>query len=463
MHPFGAKATARAMWRWRGSAIAWGLALLCGVCGATPARGGEGGLLLATAWEMTLANNLTLQQQAAVLQQMQEELEIQRAGYLPTVTATGSWGYTSAVGRLALPFAPAGAAATEIETGTHNRYDLSVAVAQPVFTGRRTRNLVDMVHAQSRAQTLRQAAVRNRLLEQVGQLYYQIQLNGLHQAGFAQAIARTDRHLEKVRNFYLAAQTTAFDTLAVANRKLELQGQVHMLRHAREALISRLAHALNVDALPQPVPPLRVETIDLDLAPVSHCQRLAAENRPELRQMAHVLQAESYHVEALRSPLFPQIYASVAYHVGRPGVDVFHNQWMGYFVAGMTMRWQVWTWRQDRRRVRKARLEHRRLDLEAQQQALDIQQQVTEVYEQLQGLREQIAIQQALVRQEKERYRITQETYAQGHATSLDLSMAEHALTAAELTLQQRYAEWLQYRLQLNYVSGTLGQGLAGR
>lgn len=463
MHSSGAKSIAGAMWRRRCLVIAWGLALLCCVCGATPVHGDEGELTLSTAWEMALEHNLTLQQQAVALQQIQEELEIQRAGYLPTVTTTGSWGYTSAVGRLTLPLAPAGAAAPEVETGTHNRYDLSVAVEQPVFTGHRTRNLVDMVQAQSRAQTLRQAAVRNRLLEQVGQLYYQIQLNGLHQAGFSEAIARADRHLERVRNFYLAAQATAFDTLAVANRKLELQGQIQMLRHTREVLVSRLAHALNVDALPWPVPPLQVDTVDLDLAPVALYQKLAGEHRPELRQMAHALEGESHHVEALRSPLFPQVYASVAYHIGRPGVDVFHDAWMGYFTTGMTVRWQVWDWRRDRRRVQKARLERRRLDLEAQQQALDIRQQVTEVYEQLQGLGEQIAIQRALVRQERERYRITQETYAQGQATSLDLRMAEHALTAAELTLQQRYAEWLQFRLQLNYVSGTIGQELSGR
>ena len=70
---------------------------------------------------------------------------------------------------------------------------------------------------------------------------------------------------------------------------------------------------------------------------------------------------------------------------------------------------------------------------------------------------QQIQLQKQLLQQEKERYRITEEKYQQGQISALDVSTAEHALTQAHLEQQKNYINWYQYRLQLDFANGKIG------
>ncbi|MCB0297956.1 MAG: TolC family protein, partial [Calditrichaeota bacterium] len=113
---------------------------------------------------------------------------------------------------------------------------------------------------------------------------------------------------------------------------------------------------------------------------------------------------------------------------------------------------------QDRRQVQQAHMAERKLDLQRQQLTLDIRQQVTEAYELLDNARQQILLQQRLVLQERERYRITENQYHEGLVSNLDLSSAERTLSAAELLLQDYYIQWHRQRLQLSFATGTIGE-----
>jgi outer membrane protein TolC len=260
-----------------------------------------------------------------------------------------------------------------------------------------------------------------------------------------------------VRSFYQAQQATAFDTLEVANRKLQLQSQLEKLRDLHPILVSKLVHVLNLEYTPE-IPDIFVENADLALKDLNEYQAVAISNRPELRQIGFVQRGQSFRVKALKSSYFPQLYASASYHHARPGVNFFRDEWMDYYMVGLNLRWQLWNWKQDQRQVEKARLDYERLDLQSQQLLLDVRQQVTEAFQQLQTVRQQIELQRQLAAQERERYRITKENYEQGYATSLDLSAAENTLTSSELTLKQNYIEWLQFRLQLQFATGKIGK-----
>jgi len=418
-------------------------------------------LTLEDAWRIALANNLSLQQQEMLLRQAQEEVAIQKAAYLPALSTIATYGYTSEIARFQVPITFPGIPPIEIEAGTKDRYDVAAQIDQPLFTGFRTRNLVKSASEQFRAQSAQKEVTSNQILLQVGLLYCQTQLDYLQQKVLEQAIQRADHHLAKVRSFYQAQQATAFDTLEVANRKLQLQSQLQKLRDLHPILVSKLVHVLNLEYTPE-VPEMSVENADLALRDLNEYQAVAISNRPELRQIGFMQRGQSFRVKALKSSYFPQLYASASYHHARPGVNFFRDEWMDYYMVGLNLRWQLWNWKQDQRQVEKARLDYERLDLQSQQLLLDVRQQVTEAFQQLQTVRQQIELQRQLVAQEGERYRITKQNYEQGYATSLDLSTAENTLTSSELTLKQNYIEWLQFRLQLQFATGKIGKGSPG-
>lgn len=438
------------------AAGALGILLLCG----GGARAGEP-LTLGAAWRTALKNSLALQEWAASQQRAREEVAIQKAGYLPDLSAVGSYGYTSEVARLTLPFPATGGGPTNIEVGTYSRYDLGLAVQQPLFTGFRTKNLVAAARKQVGAEDARKSMLRDGIRLQVGQIYYRMQLNRMQRRVLAQAIARAGTHLEQVRSLFSAAQSTAFDTLEVANRRLQLEGQVQTLQHQYGILASQLARALNLTSVPQ-VAAVRVDSVAMRLDPLSTCIDRALKHRPEVARFDSLVQAQKYRVAAQKSAMLPQVYADAGLHYGRPGVDAFRDRWMGYYTVGVNVRWRFWDWDQDRRRVKQARLDVSRISLEQKQAVLDIRQAVTDAYRQLQTVRDQIEVQRRLVAQERERYRITKAHFESGYATSLDLSESEKTLTAAEITLQEQSVEWMLYELQLRFSMGTIGSRNSG-
>jgi len=418
---------------------------------------GSSALSLEDAWRIALENNLTLQQQEKLVSQAREELAIQKAQYLPSLSSLATYGYTSEVARFRVPITFPGIAPVEITAGTKDRYDLAAQIDQPLFTGFRTRNLVRSAAEQFHAQSAQKDATLNQVRLQIGLLYFQIQLDYLQQQVLEQAIERADRHLDIARSFFRAEQTTAFDTLEVANRKLQLQSQLAKLRDLHPVLVSRLVHLLSIDYTPE-IPELSVENPNLLLDDLDDYEGTAALNRPELKQIRFAQSGQSFRVKALQSSYFPQLYASASYHHARPGVNFFEDAWMDYYTLGLSLRWQLWNWKQDQRQVKKARLDYERLDLQSRQLVLDVSQQVTEAFQQLQTVKQQIDLQRRLAAQERERYRITKDKFQQGLATSLDLSMSENSLASAELTLKQNYVEWLQGLLQLQFATGMIGK-----
>ena len=413
-------------------------------------------LTLSESWQIALQNNLTLQQQQKVIEQAAKEWQIQKSQLLPTLTASGSYKYVSELARLQLPFPVPGV--KEIEAGVRNQYDLSLVFQQPLFTGFRTINMIKSARQQYLAQQLQETVVRNRLLFQIGQLFYSIQLNLLQQKVLMESISRTDNHLQQVRNFYLTGQAPAFDTLQVFNRKLQQENQLQQVKNTFTILTSQFRHLLNTEQ-PVKAAPLSIETVNPTLAPLDEYLNRAQQYRPELQQFRAVQEGQRFRKNALRSAYYPQVVAMASYHYARPGVDFFRGEWMDYYTVGVGVKWNLWNWKRDQRKVEQVQVELQRLDLQHRQILQDIRQQVIEAYQYLKNTAQQIQLQQRLVAQERERYRIVQEQYAQGQASNLDLDNAETALTEAELGLQEASIQWYRYSLQLDFATGEIDGG----
>ena len=414
-------------------------------------------LTLEDAWQIALQKNLTLQQVEKSIQQAKEEIKIQQSGFLPSIGGAASYHYQSEIPSLELPFQLPGQGPISIEAGFKNQYDLNVGMQQPIFTGFRTYHLAKAAKEQFQARLAGKQSAQNQLLLQIGQLYYTIQSNLFQQDIIAQSIQRADDQLQKVNSLLEAQQAIPFDTLEIANRKLQQQIQLKNLENVYHILLSQFNYLLNIDSV-RAVHKVSIESMALSLSSVGDYQKTALEQRPELAQLNFNKRAQSNQIKVFRSVLLPQVYASGSYHYARPGVNFFKDEWMDYYTVGVNLQWSLWNWGRDYRRVKQARYEYDRLNLRDQELVNQITQQVKETYQYLDNVREQIELEKKLVDQERKRYQMTEDMYLQAQATSLDLSDAERRLTEADLLLKEKYMEWYQYHLKMDYVTGTIGQ-----
>jgi outer membrane protein TolC len=400
-------------------------------------------------WNILEKNNISILQQENLKQQIETEVERSRALLLPELTASALYRYQSELARLELPFPGSGI----IEAGTNAQYDAALTITQPVFTGFRNTNRIRAAQAQFRVQEDAHQILRQRLMLQSGLLFYDIQQNLLQQKTLSASLRRAENQLTKMKNMLSAGQVTAFDTLETANRKLEIINNLSAAQDLFGILSARLSTLLHVDDIPG------FQSVDLNISKIpdrelAEWQQLAIEKRPELHQIKHRRELQNHESDARRSAYYPQIFANLSFHYARPGVNFFVDEWMDYYSAGIQLQWNLWNWNRDSYSVQRSVLEQKRLDLSLKESEFSIKNEIRQLYLLVQTAATQIELQQQLVGQESERYRLTKERFEQGLTTALDLNSSEESLTSAELVLQQQIINWFKVKMQLAFAAG---------
>ncbi len=341
-------------------------------------------LTLDKVWDLALHNNLALQQQVHSIEQANKEIWIQQTGLLPALSLTSYYQYQSELARIELPFM----GFAGIEAGVHNQYDLHALIQQPVFRGFRTYYSVRAAKKKYELQIAQKTVQQNVLLLQAVQLFFDLQLNFLRQEVLQKSIERTALQLERLDNLLAARQISPFDTLEIANHKLDQLNRLQLIRDQQKILHSKLEYLLDIPELPA-VQHRSATEITFTLKPLNEYQTLAMEKRPELKQTAISYQLQQDATSMIRAAYYPQISAQLAYHYARPGVNYFKDEWMKYYNFGINLQWNLWNWSRDAAKVQQAKLEQYKLDLENQKLVNDIKQQVKEVYLYLQSLIQQ--------------------------------------------------------------------------
>ncbi|TFG94514.1 MAG: TolC family protein, partial [Calditrichales bacterium] len=273
------------------------------------------------------------------------------------------------------------------------------------------------------------------------------------------SIHRLEDQLNRVRDLYLSAQATPFDTLDISNRRLMLRNQREILSDAYAIQMARMRYLLNEEAIPEPIEP-STESADFSVDDLDYYIDVALNTRPELKNVTAVKRGQTFYSEALQARFYPQVSASLAFNYLKPTGDLFKNEWTNFYSIFVNFQWELWNWKRDARKVQQVRLDIERLDIQELQMFKDIRHQVEVAWRTCQSTRKMIQLQEALVAQEKEQFRITGQRYNQGLSTMIDLNAAESSLTEVEIELHKHYIDWFRNKLQLAFAIGTLGQDL---
>lgn len=78
-------------------------------------------------------------------------------------------------------------------------------------------------------------------------------------------------------------------------------------------------------------------------------------NRPELKQLQHLVQLAEHSVSSSQADYFPTLSGYAGYSVGKPNRDMFNKDWDSYFNCGLTLNWRFNLGRQTLRRTEAAR------------------------------------------------------------------------------------------------------------
>ncbi len=367
-----------------------------------------------------------------------------RSDRLPALDISMHYRHVSEVASLELTL-PAPLPSKTVDLGVYDTYETALDLSIPLFTGFALSNNITLTSAVQKAQELNLEQQKKNTAITVIRLYRKMQ--GLYWENAGVRAARMRIMLQMEKTSALVSQGMALPTDTLSLRLAELQFAQQEL--ALKAAIKKMQNQLEI---------LVGEAVKIDLRslPVSHL-------KPEARfdSTAEALQLSSQQVRLSQikvslqeSVYWPNLALQLGYRYGKPGVNFIENDWMGYGVIGLQLRWNIYRWGGDTKRVQAGRAELAKAEWQHQEVTDQLRTGFINALEDWQTTRQQAEISARALETARRQFEVIESQYEQGAVSSLDYNAANLDLTRAETSYNKSHIDLALQLQEINFLSG---------
>lgn len=404
--------------------------------------------------DMAVKNYEALQVMQTNVAQAKLHRDAASADRLPRLDAEASYTWVSETAKIEL--AIPGVFSREIALGDGNIYSTGLTVSAPLFTGFKLASAVEM---RDEAYRIAQQTLEGTKL-QVRNAVAQSYLSALLAKKQATVVLAQElglmNTLRIAKNFVDQAQAIPYDTLVLSTR-------ITQLRVARaNAKQQEVRAQLMLEQLCAVTGPFLLDENTTVGLPEEdwEFERLvneAVNGRYEMKNFESQKRIAALSAKAERGDYYPTLAAFAGYRYGKPGIDQFKNEWMDYFTAGVNLKWNLWAWGADGKKVEEHELERVKTDQQQRLFVAELRNKIEYALNEIDLAKQTMALMQEQIRQEEEKYVIVQARFGQGLAASTDIVDADVSLTAAKLNYEKAN---IDYYIQLNTLAGLLGKDM---
>ncbi len=326
-------------------------------------------------------------------------------------------------------------------------------VEQILFDARRTKHAIRSARlAQDLSATQRRSREMDVLLGVV-RTYFGVSLAEEQVRVAQESVRGADADLRQASSLFEAGLTTKADVLSVqvhwASAEQERIHAVNGLEVARAALSEALGLDPGAGQSPAtPLTPAREPSGTL-----TDYIALALRERPDIQQASLGLElAEAQTLEA-KSALWPTVVAQGAFEADRAR---FVNQGGASWLAGVSMRWDLWKGSENRFKVAAARHGRDRAAALERQASGAAALQIRQAWYEFRSAAERLAVAETAVEQAEEGRRIIRNRYESGLETVTGLLRSENALTNSRFRRLAALYEQRTSRAALEHAAGRL-------
>jgi outer membrane protein TolC len=272
----------------------------------------------------------------------------------------------------------------------------------------------------------------------------------------AQRVAQVEAQLARARALVEGGVLQPVDVMrlevALAAAQRDLITAESQVRLARGSLI--LALGLSADAAvdvqddlpPEPQPP-----------PAAAGEAMTADQRADVRAMTfRASQAES-GASATKAGLYPVVAAIGSFQHSEGGGSL---QAGDSFFAGLTLQWNVWDWGQTWQNYKAAEIQAVQADLAATRMVDVVRVQVAAASSDAQSAYQALAVTRTGLAAAEEAYRIQNDRFSEGVATTTDVINAEIEVTQARLGYASARYAYFRALASLARVTGQMPSAL---
>ena len=339
-----------------------------------------------------------------------------------------------------------------------SNYQSRLTVEQVLFDSRRTSRSVEAARftRQMAGEDTRRS--HSDVILSVLRTYFGVALAEKNLEAARQSHESVRADLERAEFIYRSGRSTQADVLAV---RVHLAAMLEQeIRASNELAVARCA--LN-DALGVSLDRSFELTTPLESgegapeATLEHYRRLAAEQRPEMKQAELTEKLARRQQQVAASANWPQVAFQGTVEADRQN---FHSKGGANWYTAVTLRWNLWDGGETRARVEEARFAEARAASLRRRADSAIQLEVRKAYLEVRAAAQRVEVASAAAAEAQEAHRIIQNRHQSGLTTVTELLRSETALAAART---RRLAAVYDHRVAaaaLEYAAGTLGRAL---
>jgi outer membrane protein len=413
--------------------------------GDIPSAGAES-LTLHQAEQTALKNQPTVREAHGLYEAAEGRVEEARAGYLPQVTATGSYERTTANPAPRPSFALPPGIGSPTWNPKFNYYQLNVAASQLIYDFGQTSNKWSSADASRNAagDNTRTAALQTLLT--VRRAYFTARADRDLVAVAEETVRNQEKHVEQTQAFVRTGIQPDINLATVQTALANAKVQLVTAQNNQAVADAQLSQAMGVSVgerytlADQEIPPIAGE----DGAPgplVEHAEK----NRPELANIINQRRAQELTVSSLKGSYGPSVSALGNFSEVGVAIDGVVPNW--YLGLGLT--WNILQGGLTHGQIREAKgtLEN----LTGQEQALRLQVQVDVEQGRLgvQAAKATIGAADEAVVNARNQLTLAEKRYEHGLGSAVELADAQVAYTSAEAQVVQAKFNLAAARAQL--------------
>lgn len=327
-----------------------------------------------------------------------------------------------------------------LSLGVLDNYDLRLTITQPIFTGLRLLNRYRASQEQWRAHTFEEKRILSELIFRVERDYAQVlrsqRLLVIAETALQQMVA----HQTDVAHFVNQGLAREDELLKM---KVKVAEAELGLVQARNAL--KLAQTTLVSTMGTPLVPgtrfIEVPQQERIAVEASHSVELALKNRVELQSLAANHEIAQAMVKVTQGKQFPNVAGFASFGYGRPGMDFIKDEWMDYWLVGISAEWTLWNWGKTNSEIQQARLVLDQTNDTKSELELMIRTDATVAALQLNEALEKITVSEKLEQAALQSYAVCENNYRQGLVTNTEYLDSQSELMRAQLAKAQAEAD----------------------
>jgi outer membrane protein len=386
--------------------------------------------------EIALKNNddLRIQQQQTIY--AEEQVKQIKSTRLPQFGVSANYSWISDVMESdlsshlsALPFQ---VPPITLRFGDYHNYAVDFTLTQPLYTGGQLSNSIKAVGKSLQAQKSSKKTVQNNLVYQIKQTYFSL-VNAKQKRQLAElSIELINAHLKDVNNMHEQGLVPQNEVLKVEIKKAEMELVLNQADNGIELLKSSLLNLMGMDLGTE----INIDE-DLDFSPSSPSESDAVVQankfRPELQTIEHNLGALSFMKKSAKGAYRPTIALVGNYEYGKPGLDKLANEWMDYWMVGVSAKWNLWDWGKKKSKVAQAEATLQKTVATQAKVRKGIRLEIQQALLKKQEAQDRVLVFRKIKAQAEENFRLVQDRFQNGLETNTEFLNAQTQLTKSQI------------------------------